>query len=132
MNTTNEEKNMKKIMIEYTDALLPELNQKDIEVAENAHCKAWVLNKMGERNIGRFDWVDDMGLGVQVVTEGTMRCFAAANEGLTLRCLAMVKHTCEAVGIVFETEGYTVLIQPDSDDEAVETEAVDSLGMEVA
>ena len=124
--TTNNEHNL------YSDAMLPELNQNDIEVAESANCKTWVLDKMGPRNIGRFNWVDDMGLGVQVVTEGTMRCFAAANEELTLRCIAMVKHTCEAVGIVFETEGYTVLIQPDSGDDATETESVDSLGMEVA
>ena len=46
--------------------------------------------------------------------------------------MAMLKHTCETVGVVFETEGYTMLIQLDSDDEAAETEAADVLGMEVA
>ena len=46
--------------------------------------------------------------------------------------MAMLKHTCESVGVVFETEGYTMLIQPDSDDEATEAGSVDTLGMEVA
>ena len=46
--------------------------------------------------------------------------------------MAMLKHTCETVGVVFETEGYTMLIQLDSDDESAEAEAADVLGMEVA
>ena len=44
----------------------------------------------------------------------------------------MLKHTCESVGVVFETEGYTVLIEPDSDESAEETEVTSPAGMEVA
>ena len=30
----------------YSDAMLPELNQEDIETAESVHCKSWVLRKL--------------------------------------------------------------------------------------
>ena len=132
MNTTNEEKNMKKIMIEYTDAMLPELNQEDIENAESVHCKSWVLTKLENGRLGCFNWNEEMCLGLQITGENSLRCFAAGNIDTSLYSMAMLKHTCESVGVVFETEGYTMLIQPDSSDEAAETEAVDSLGMEVA
>ena len=116
----------------YTDAMLPELNQEDIEIAESVHCKSWVLRKLENGRVGCFNWNDEMCLGLQITGEASLRCFAAGNIGLSLHCLAMLKHTCEAVGVVFETEGYTMFIQPDSDDEATETETVDSVGMEVA
>ena len=132
MNTTNEEKNMKKIMIEYTDAMLPELNQEDIENAESVHCKSWVLRKLENGRVGCFNWNEEMCLGLQITGENSLRCFAAGNIDSSLYSMAMLKHTCESVGVVFETEGYTMLIQPDSGDEATETEIVDSLGMEVA
>ena len=51
---------------------------------------------------------------------------------MSLYSMAMLKHTCESVGVVFETEGYTMLIQLDSSEEASETETADVLGMEVA
>ena len=132
MNTTNEEKNMKKIMIEYTDAMLPELNQEDIENAESVHCKSWVLRKLENGRVGCFNWNEEMCLGLQITGENSLRCFAAGNIDSSLYSMAMLKHTCESVGVVFETEGYTMLIQLDSDDEAAETEAADVLGMEVA
>lgn len=132
MNTINEEKNMKKIMIEYTDAMLPELNQEDIEHAESVHCKSWVLRKLENGRLGCFNWNEEMCLGLQITGENSLRCFAAGNIDTSLYSMAMLKHTCESVGVVFETEGYTMLIQPDSGDEVTETEAVDSLGMEVA
>ena len=132
MNTINEEKNMKTIMIEYTDAMLPELNQEDIEHAESVHCKSWVLRKLENGRLGCFNWNEEMCLGLQITGENSLRCFAAGNIDTSLYSMAMLKHTCESVGVVFETEGYTMLIQPDSGDEVTETEAVDSLGMEVA
>ncbi len=132
MNTINEEKNMKKIMIEYTDAMLPELNQEDIEHAESVHCKSWVLRKLENGRLGCFNWNEEMCVGLQITGENSLRCFAAGNIDTSLYSMAMLKHTCESVGVVFETEGYTMLIQPDSGDEVTETEAVDSLGMEVA
>jgi hypothetical protein len=44
----------------------------------------------------------------------------------------MLKHTCESVGIVLETEGYTVLIEPDLEGPAEEFETTSPAGMEVA
>ena len=116
----------------YSDAMLPELNQEDIETAESVHCKSWVLRKLESGRVGCFNWNEEMCLGLQITGENSLRCFAAGNIGLSLHSLAMLKHTCETVGVVFETEGYTMLIQPDSGDDATETEAVDVLGMEVA
>ena len=130
MNTINEEKNMKKIMIEYTDAILPELNQEDIEHAESVHCKSWVLRKLENGRLGCFNWNEEMCVGLQITGENSLRCFAAGNIDTSLYSMAMLKHTCETVGVVFETEGYTMLIQLDSKDEAAET--ADVLGMEVA
>ena len=112
--------------------MLPELSQEDIETAESVHCKSWVLRKLENGRVGCFNWNEEMCLGLQVAGENSLRCFAAGNIDSSLYSMAMLKHTCESVGVVFETEGYTMLIQPDSGDEATETEAVDSLGMEVA
>lgn len=112
--------------------MLPELSQEDIETAESVHCKSWVLRKLESGRVGCFNWNEEMCLGLQVAGENSLRCFAAGNIGSSLYSMAMLKHTCESVGVVFETEGYTVLIQPDSDDEATEAGSVDTLGMEVA
>ena len=131
MNTENNEQNENE-MKKYTDAMLPELNQDDIENAESVHCKSWVLRKLENGRVGCFNWSEEMCLGLQVTGEDSMRCFAAGNIELALHSLAMLKHTCESVGIVFETEGYTVLIQPDSEGPAEEAETTSPAGMEVA
>ena len=131
-NTTNNEENKKEETVVYTDAMLPELSQEDIDNAESVHCKSWVLRKLESGRAGCFDWNEEMCLGLQLTGEDSMRCFAAGNIQLSLHSLAMLKHTCESVGVVFETEGYTVLIQPDSEAPAEETEGAAPAGMEVA
>ena len=136
MNTTNnitkKEESEKEQTVVYTDAMLPELSQEDIETAESVHCKSWVLRKLENGRVGCFNWNEEMCLGLQVAGENSLRCFAAGNIGVSLYSMAMLKHTCESVGVVFETEGYTMLIQLDSSEKAAETESVDTLGMEVA
>ena len=112
--------------------MLPELSQEDIDNAESVHCKSWVLRKLENGRVGCFNWNEELCLGLQVTGEDSMRCFAAGNIQFSLRSLAMLKHTCESVGVVFETEGYTVLIQPDSEAPAEETEGAAPAGMEVA
>ena len=132
MNTDKNENETKDETVVYTDAMLPELNQEDIETAESVHCKSWVLRKLENGRIGCFNWNEEMCLGLQVAGENSLRCFAAGNIGVSLYSMAMLKHTCESVGVVFETVGYTMLIQLDSSEKAAETESVDTLGMEVA
>ena len=132
MSNTNNNMEVFDEKMEYTDAMLPELNQEDIETAESVHCKSWVLRKLENGRVGCFNWNEEMCLGLQVAGENSLRCFAAGNIGLSLYSMAMLKHTCESVGVVFETEGYTMLIQLDSSEDAAETESVDTLGMEVA
>ena len=116
----------------YTDALLPELSQEDIDNAESVHCKSWVLRKLENGRVGCFNWDEELCLGLQITGEDSLRCFAAGNIQFALRSLAMLKRTCESVGVVFETEGYTMLIEPDSDESAEETEVTSPAGMEVA
>ena len=132
MSKDNNGNEMNDEMVVYTDAMLPGLSQEDIETAESVHCKSWVLRKLESGRAGCFDWNEEMCLGLQLTGEDSMRCFAAGNIQFSLRSLAMLKHTCESVGVVFETEGYTVLIQPDSEAPAEETEAGAPAGMEVA
>ena len=131
MNTENNEQNENE-MKKYTDAMLPELSQADIENAESVHCKSWVLRKLENGRVGCFNWNEEMCLGLQITGEDSMRCFAAGNIQFALRSLAMLKHTCASVGVVFETEGYTMLIEPDSEAPAEETETAEPAGMEVA
>ena len=131
MSAENDEQNENEIE-KYTDAMLPELNQADIENAESVHCKSWVLGMLKSGRTGCFNWHEDMCLGLQITGEDSMRCFAAGNIDLSLRSLAMLKHTCESIGIVLETEGYTLLIQPDSEGPAEGTETIEAVGMEVA
>ena len=116
----------------YTDALLPELSQEDIDNAESVHCKSWVLRKLQNGRVGCFNWDEELCLGLQITGEDSLRCFAAGNIQFALRSLAMLKRTCESVGVVFETEGYTMLIEPDSDESAEETKVTSPAGMEVA
>ena len=131
MNTENNEQ-YENEMNNYTDAMLPPLNQVDIENAESVHCKSWVLGMLKSGRTGCFNWHEDMCLGLQITGEDSMRCFAAGNIESSLRGLAMLKHTCESIGIVFETEGYTLLIQPDSEGPEQGTETTEPVGMEVA
>ena len=131
-NITNNEENKREETVVYTDAMLPELSQEDIETAESVHCKSWVLRRLESGRVGCFNWNEEMCLGLQVAGENSLRCFAAGNIGSSLYSMAMLKHTCESVGVVFETEGYTMLIQLDSREEDAETESVNTLGMEVA
>ena len=131
MSAENDEQNENE-MEKYTDAMLPELNQADIESAESVHCKSWVLRKLENGRLGCFNWNEELCLGLQITGEDSMRCFAAGNIDLSLRSLAMLKHTCESIGIVLETEGYTLLIQPDSEGPAEGTETTEAVGMEVA
>ena len=131
-NITKKEENEKEQTVVYTDAMLPDLSQEDIETAESVHCKSWVLRKLENGRVGCFNWNEEMCLGLQVAGENSLRCFAAGNISSSLYSMAMLKHTCESVGVVFETEGYTMLIQLDSSEEASETETADVLGMEVA
>ena len=131
-NTKNNEDSSKEETVVYTDAMLPELSQEDINNAESLHCKSWVIRKLENGREGCFNWNEEMCLGLQITGEDSMRCFAAGNIQFALHSLAMLKHTCESVGVVFETEGYTVLIQPDSEATAEETEVAAPAGMEVA
>ena len=131
-NITKKEESEKEQTVVYTDAMLPELSQEDIETAESVHCKSWVLRKLENGRVGCFNWNEEMCLGLQVAGENSLRCFAAGNIGVSLYSMAMLKHTCESVGVVFETEGYTMLIQLDSSEGAADAESVDTLGMEVA
>ena len=132
MSKDNNGNEMNDEMVVYTDAMLPELSQEDIDNAESVHCKSWVLRKLANGRVGCFNWNEEMCLGLQITGEDSMRCFAAGNIQFSLHSLAMLKHTCESVGVVFETEGYTVLIQPDSEAPAEETEVGAPAGMEVA
>jgi len=131
MSEENDEQNENEIE-KYTDAMLPELNQVDIENAESVHCKSWVLRKLENGRLGCFNWSEEMCLGLQITGEDSMRCFAAGNIDLALRSLAMLKHTCESIGIVLQTEGYTVLIQPETEDASEGTGTTEPVGMEVA
>lgn len=131
-NTKNNEDSSKEETVVYTDAMLPELSQEDINNAESVHCKSWVIRKLENGREGCFNWNEEMCLGLQITGDDSMRCFAAGNIQFALHSLAMLKHTCESVGVVFETEGYTVLIQPDSEATAEETEVAAPAGMEVA
>ena len=131
MSAENDEQNENE-MEKYTDAMLPELNQADIESAESVHCKSWVLRKLENGRLGCFNWNEELCLGLQITGEDSMRCFAAGNIDLSLRSLAMLKHTCESIGIVLETEGYTVLIQPETEAASEGDESDDDVGMEVA
>ena len=131
MSAENDEQNENE-MEKYTDAMLPELNQADIESAESVHCKSWVLRKLENGRLGCFNWNEELCLGLQITGEDSMRCFAAGNIDLSLRSLAMLKHTCESIGIVLETEGYTLLIQPETETASEGDESDDDVGMEVA
>ena len=131
-NTKNNEDSSKEETVVYTDAMLPELSQEDINNAESVHCKSWVIRKLENGREGCFNWNEEMCLGLQITGDDSMRCFAAGNIQFALHSLAMLKHTCESVGVVFETEGYTILIQPDSEATAEETEVAAPAGMEVA
>ena len=65
-NITNNEENKKEETVVYTDAMLPELSQRDIEDAESIHCKSWVLRKLENGRLGCFNWNEEMCLGLQI------------------------------------------------------------------
>ena len=57
-NTTNNEENKKEETVVYTDAMLPDSSQEDIDNAESVHCKSWYYSC--KRTLGCFNWTKAM------------------------------------------------------------------------
>ena len=53
---------------------IPELEDKDIEVAHDIESKAWVISHMGEENVGKFGVGMKLGFALQCIKPDVMRC----------------------------------------------------------
>lgn len=119
---------------EYTDEMLPELTAEQQEAAVSYGSKMWMMVRLGEENIGNFEFSDAMGVGIQIVSSNKMRCINVVDHPAALTFLALLKATSEAISVEFETGQYTVLspchLHENEDDNDHDDD--DNIGMEVA
>ena len=110
----------------------PELTEEQITAARSVENKSWILARMGDKNLGRFEMVEGAGFALQNVGNETLRCIFSFDDEPAILFLAMVKETIESVGGALEIGDFTVLkeyIEPEPEDSIVENPPT---GMEVA
>ena len=118
-----------------TGIILPELSEKDRNLALSHDGKSWALGLMGPERYGSFGWIKGMGMALQNVGENTLRCICVFDDEPAIVNLAVVNASIEAVGGHLQIGEFTILkewIPEEAATEKSENEKVPPSGMEVA
>ena len=59
---------------------VPALSEEDLKAARTVDSKVWILNHMGEENIGKFGMIDNLGFALQCVEPEVMRCIMCYDD----------------------------------------------------
>ena len=109
---------------------LPVLDDEAVADARSNENMAYILGRMEGRD-GQYWYDSGAGLTLQRVNTKTLRAITIVNHKTPYRVLAMVKMTCNQLGIELQLDPYTVVMAYEP---AEETEAspVEEPGLEVA
>ena len=109
---------------------LPVLDDEAVADARSNENMAYILGRMEGRD-GQYWYDSGAGLTLQRVNTKTLRAITIVNHKTPYRVLAMVKMTCNQLGIELQLDPYTVVMAYEP---AEETEAppVEEPGVEVA
>jgi len=109
---------------------LPVLDDEAVGDAKSNENMAYILGRMEGRD-GQYWYDSGAGLTLQRVNTKTLRAITIVNHKTPYRVLAMVKMTCNQLGIELQLEPYTVVMAYEPA-EVNEASPVEEPGMEVA
>lgn len=130
MNEINNNNDIQETVTREVPRDLPELEEVDIQAALSHQNLSWVHGYMNDYKAGQTLWLKSIGVHIQKVNEGTVRCIAVVDHGYSFAGLMMMKMSFEAANITFELAPYTLVIPyvPVNDVESSES----TPGLEVA
>ena len=109
---------------------LPVLDDEAVADAQTNENMAYILGRMEGRD-GQYWYDSGAGLTLQRVNTKTLRAITIVNHKTPYRVLAMVKMTCNQLGIELQLDPYTVVMAYELAEEN-EASPVEEPGMEVA
>lgn len=110
MNEINNNNDIQETVTREVPRDLPELEEVDIQAALSHQNLSWVHGYMNDYKVGQTLWLNSIGVHIQKVNEGTVRCIAVVDHGYSFAGLMMMKMSFEAVNITFELTPYTLVI----------------------
>lgn len=110
MNEINNNNDIQETVTREVPRDLPELEEVDIQAALSHQNLSWVHGYMNDYKAGQTLWLNSIGVHIQKVNEGTVRCIAVVDHGYSFAGLMMMKMSFEAVNITFELTPYTLVI----------------------
>ena len=126
MEENNGENNKKMTVSER----LPALNEEAVTYALSNGNMSYLLTRIGCLD-GQYWRVDDAGITLQRVNEKTLRVITICDHEIPYRVLAMMKMTCDKIGVTLQIDPYAV-VMPYKSEEDVGAPTVKEPGLEVA
>ena len=109
---------------------LPVLDDEAVGDAKSNENMAYILGRMEGRD-GHYWYDSSAGLTLQRVNAKTLRAISVTDDETPYRVLAMIKMTCNQLGIELQVDPYAVVI-PYEPAEETEAPPVEEPGLEVA
>ena len=91
MNEINNNNDIQETVTREVPKDLPELEEVDIQAALSHQNLSWVHGYMNDYKAGQTLWLKSIGVHIQKVNEGTVRCIAVVDHGYSFAGLMMMK-----------------------------------------
>ena len=105
---TREEASPEHLTVDHTD--LPILSTDEVITSISESNKEFLLDFLHSENLGRYQYIEQLGVTIQNVGGLVVRCITASSHEQALVSLAMLKCTVKAVGGRLELAPFTVVI----------------------
>ena len=105
---TREEASPEHLTVDHND--LPILSTDEVITSISESNKEFLLDFLHSENLGRYQYIEQLGVTIQNVGGLVVRCITASSHEQALVSLAMLKCTVKAVGGRLELAPFTVVI----------------------
>ncbi len=105
---TRKEACFEHLTVDHTD--LPILGTDDVIRSISESNKEFLLDFMHSENLGRYQYIEQLGLTIQNVGGLVVRCITVSSHEQALVSLAMLKCTVKAVGGYLELAPFAVVV----------------------
>ena len=105
---TREEASPGHLTVDHSD--LPIISSDDVISSISESNKEFLLGFMHPENIGRYQYIEQLGLTIQNVGGQVVRCITVSSHEQALVSLAMLKCTVKAVGGRLELAPFAVVV----------------------
>ncbi|MDC3282166.1 hypothetical protein OAV46_03940 [Euryarchaeota archaeon] len=127
---TDERTKLQQWSVDGEPAYLPELDEDEVQWAMSHGSLSWAHGFMSNLETGQHLFLSKVGVHLQKVDEGTVRCIAVEDATYCFAALSMLKVTFETANLELEIAPYT-LVTPYIPNEEVER-SESAPGLEVA